>query len=47
MDRASPGGLASGRSIRVVDAIERGDSFVTLITGKNPNGEIRGQIKRA
>ena len=28
-----------------VDAIENGDSFITLITGKNPNGEIRGQIK--
>jgi CHRD domain-containing protein len=28
-----------------VDAIERGNSFITLITGKNPNGEIRGQIK--
>jgi len=30
-----------------VDAIERGNSFITLITGKNPNGEIRGQIARA
>jgi CHRD domain len=30
-----------------VDAIERGNTFITLITGKNPNGEIRGQIARA
>ena len=30
-----------------VDAIENGDSFITLITAKNPNGEIRGQISRA
>ena len=28
-----------------VPAIKAGNSFVTLITGKNPNGEIRGQIK--
>jgi hypothetical protein len=28
-----------------VPAIKAGDSFITLITGKNPNGEIRGQIK--
>ena len=27
-----------------VDAIKLGDSFITLITGKNRNGEIRGQI---
>ena len=27
-----------------VDAIKSGDSFITLITGRNPNGEIRGQI---
>ena len=26
-------------------AIKAGDSFITLITGKNPNGEIRGQIR--
>jgi hypothetical protein len=26
-------------------AIKAGNSFITLITGKNPNGEIRGQIK--
>jgi hypothetical protein len=26
-------------------AIKSGDTFMTLITGKNPNGEIRGQIK--
>jgi hypothetical protein len=28
-----------------VPAIESGSAFITLITGKNPNGEIRGQIK--
>jgi hypothetical protein len=28
-----------------VPAIKKGDAFITLITGKNPNGEIRGQIK--
>jgi hypothetical protein len=28
-----------------VPAIKLGNSFVTLITGKNPNGEIRGQIR--
>jgi hypothetical protein len=28
-----------------VPAITSGSSFITLITGKNPNGEIRGQIK--
>jgi hypothetical protein len=28
-----------------VPAIQTGDSFITLITDKNPNGEIRGQIK--
>jgi hypothetical protein len=28
-----------------VPAIRSGSSFITLITGKNPNGEIRGQIK--
>jgi hypothetical protein len=28
-----------------VPAIKAGNSFITLITGKNPNGEIRGQIK--
>jgi hypothetical protein len=27
-----------------VPAIESGNAFVTLITGRNPNGEIRGQI---
>jgi hypothetical protein len=27
-----------------VPAISSGDAFITLITGKNPNGEIRGQI---
>jgi hypothetical protein len=29
-----------------VPAIKSGSAFITLITGKNPNGEIRGQIKR-
>jgi hypothetical protein len=28
-----------------VPAIQSGDAFITLITGKNPNGEIRGQIR--
>ena len=28
-----------------VPAIKAGNSFITLITGRNPNGEIRGQIK--
>ena len=28
-----------------VPAIKSGSAFITLITGKNPNGEIRGQIK--
>ena len=28
-----------------IPAIKLGNSFITLITGKNPNGEIRGQIK--
>ena len=28
-----------------IPAITSGDTFMTLITGKNPNGEIRGQIK--
>jgi len=28
-----------------VPAIQAGDAFITLITGQNPNGEIRGQIK--
>ena len=28
-----------------VPAIKLGTTFLTLITGKNPNGEIRGQIK--
>jgi len=28
-----------------VPAIKAGDSFLTLITGKNPNGEIRGQVQ--
>ena len=28
-----------------VPAIQRGNTFVTLITGKNPNGEVRGQIR--
>jgi hypothetical protein len=28
-----------------VPAIRAGGAFITLITGKNPNGEIRGQIK--
>ena len=28
-----------------VPAIKAGNSFITLITGKNPNGEIRGQIR--
>jgi CHRD domain len=30
-----------------VPAIKSGNTFLTLITGKNPNGEIRGQIKAA
>ena len=28
-----------------VPAIKAGNSFITLITGKNPNGEVRGQVK--
>jgi hypothetical protein len=28
-----------------VPAIKSGSAFITLITGQNPNGEIRGQIK--
>jgi hypothetical protein len=28
-----------------VPAIRSGSAFITLITGENPNGEIRGQIK--
>jgi hypothetical protein len=28
-----------------VPKIRAGSSFITLITGRNPNGEIRGQIK--
>ena len=28
-----------------VPAIQTGNAFITLITNKNPNGEIRGQIK--
>jgi hypothetical protein len=28
-----------------VPAIKSGNTFLTLITGKNPNGEIRGQVK--
>jgi CHRD domain-containing protein len=28
-----------------VPAIQRGNTFVTLVTGKNPNGEVRGQIR--
>jgi CHRD domain len=28
-----------------IPAIKLGNSFITLITGKNPNGEIRGQIR--
>jgi hypothetical protein len=28
-----------------VPMIRAGNTFITLITGKNPNGEIRGQIK--
>ena len=28
-----------------VPLIKSGNSFITLITGKNPNGEVRGQIK--
>jgi CHRD domain len=28
-----------------VPAIKLGNTFLTLITGRNPNGEIRGQIK--
>jgi hypothetical protein len=28
-----------------VPAIRSGSAFITLITGQNPNGEIRGQIK--
>jgi hypothetical protein len=30
---------------RRVPGIKSGNTFITLITGKNPNGEIRGQIK--
>jgi CHRD domain len=26
-------------------AIQRGNAFITLITGKNPNGEVRGQVR--
>jgi CHRD domain len=28
-----------------VPAIKSGGAFITLITGQNPNGEVRGQIK--
>ena len=38
----------SGVKKVTADAVRRmktGDAFITLITGKNPNGEIRGQIK--
>jgi len=28
-----------------VPAIKAGNTFITLITGQNPNGEVRGQIK--
>lgn len=28
-----------------VPAIKAGNAFITLITGRNPNGEIRGQIR--
>jgi hypothetical protein len=28
-----------------VSAMKNGNAFITLITNKNPNGEIRGQIK--
>jgi len=30
---------------RRIDGIKAGNTFITLITNKNPNGEIRGQIK--
>jgi phosphoribosylformylglycinamidine (FGAM) synthase-like enzyme len=29
----------------VVDKIERGQTYVNVHTGKNPAGEIRGQVK--
>jgi hypothetical protein len=28
-----------------VPMIKSGNTFITLITGKNPNGEVRGQIE--
>src|SRR5262249_33176944 len=39
----------SGRKVVTPEAAKAmlaGDAFVTLITNKNPNGEIRGQIAR-
>jgi CHRD domain len=30
---------------RKIGGIKAGNTFITLITNKNPNGEIRGQIK--
>jgi hypothetical protein len=30
---------------RRIDGIKAGNTFITLITNRNPNGEIRGQIK--
>jgi hypothetical protein len=30
---------------RRIDGIKAGNTFLTLITNRNPNGEIRGQIK--
>jgi hypothetical protein len=29
----------------VVDKIERGQTYVNVHTGKNPAGEIRGQVR--
>jgi hypothetical protein len=33
------------RNPTTVRMVKSGDAFITLITNKNPNGEIRGQIE--
>jgi CHRD domain len=42
--KSGQGGVAKVRA-SWVPTIRIGNAFITLITGKNPNGEIRGQIK--
>jgi CHRD domain len=34
-----------GVTADTVRTMKKGNAFITLITGRNPNGEIRGQIK--